>query len=177
MLTIAIISGSVSQEKTGEAVSEWVLDLAKQRKDAEFELLDIQEFETSRGDTQKWAQKISAFDGFIFVTPENERQPSSSLMNIFTYLKNEWKNKVAGFVGYGNNGGVMAIEHLCSTMEKLQITDVSAKVSLKIPNNPEDENLYVSVSPYKKILYNMIDQVIYWGEAMKKVRMNTAINT
>jgi NAD(P)H-dependent FMN reductase len=176
MLNIAIISGSVSTEKIGEAVSEWVLDLAKQRKDAEFELLNVNEFGSPNGDTQKWAQKISAFDGFIFVTPESERTLSSSLLNIFTYLKSEWKNKVAGFVGYGNNGGVMAIEHLSSTMQKLQMTDVSAKVSLKISDNPEDENLYVSVSPYKKILYNMIDQVIYWGDAMKKVRMSKSLN-
>src|ERR1041385_1354438 len=115
MLNIAIISGNASPEKIGEAVSEWVLDLAKQRKDAEFELLNIQEFENLRGDAQQWAEKISAFDGFIFVTPENNRNPPSSLMNAFNFLKNEWKNKVAGFVGYGNNGGVMAMEHMRTT--------------------------------------------------------------
>jgi NAD(P)H-dependent FMN reductase len=174
MLNIAIISGSVSSEKTGEAVSEWVLDLAKQRKDAEFELLNIQEFESSRGDTRQWVQKISAFDGFIFVTPENSRHPSGSLMNIFNFLKSEWKNKVAGFVGYGNNGGVMAMEHMRTTMEKLQIADVNAQVSLTITNDPGDNSPIVPISPYKKILYNMIDQVIYWGEAMKKVRMKAA---
>jgi len=44
MLRIAIIIGSTRPGRNGEAVGKWAYDIAKKRKDAEFELVDIAEF-------------------------------------------------------------------------------------------------------------------------------------
>jgi len=41
MLKIAIILGSTRPGRNGEAVSQWIYDLAKNREDADFELIDI----------------------------------------------------------------------------------------------------------------------------------------
>ena len=41
MTKIAIILGSTRPGRNGEAVAKWVLDIAKQRSDAEFELVDM----------------------------------------------------------------------------------------------------------------------------------------
>ena len=43
MLKIAIILGSTRPGRNGEAVSQWVYEIAKKRNDANFELLDIKD--------------------------------------------------------------------------------------------------------------------------------------
>ena len=44
MLRIAIIIGSTRPGRNGEAVARWVYEIAQKRSDAEFELVDIKDF-------------------------------------------------------------------------------------------------------------------------------------
>jgi NAD(P)H-dependent FMN reductase len=44
MLRIAIIIGSTRPGRKGEAVATWVYEIAQKRTDAEFELVDIKDF-------------------------------------------------------------------------------------------------------------------------------------
>ena len=44
MLKIAIILGSTRPGRNGEAVSHWIYEIAKKRNDADFELVDIKDF-------------------------------------------------------------------------------------------------------------------------------------
>ena len=45
MLKIGIILGSTRPGRNGEAVAKWVLEQAKNRTDAEYELVDIKDFD------------------------------------------------------------------------------------------------------------------------------------
>ena len=45
MLKLAIIIGSTRPGRVGEAVARWVYELAQGRRDAEFELVDIRDFD------------------------------------------------------------------------------------------------------------------------------------
>ena len=100
MPKIAIILGSTRPGRNGEAVAKWVLDIAKQRSDAEYELVDIAEYKLphldepmppamgqySQPHTKAWAEKIASFDGFVFVTPEYNHSTSGVLKNAIDYL-------------------------------------------------------------------------------------------
>ena len=44
MLRIAIIIGSTRPGRNGESVARWVYEIAQKRSDAEFELIDIKDF-------------------------------------------------------------------------------------------------------------------------------------
>jgi NAD(P)H-dependent FMN reductase len=44
MIKIAIILGSTRPGRNGEAVAKWVYQVAQKRNDAEFELVDIKDF-------------------------------------------------------------------------------------------------------------------------------------
>ena len=44
MIRIAIIIGSTRPGRKGEAVAKWVYEIAQERSDAEFELVDINDF-------------------------------------------------------------------------------------------------------------------------------------
>jgi NAD(P)H-dependent FMN reductase len=45
MLRVAIILGSTRPGRKGEAVARWVYEIASSRGDAEFELVDIKEYD------------------------------------------------------------------------------------------------------------------------------------
>ena len=47
MIKIAIILGSTRPGRNGEAVAKWVYEVSKKRSDAEFELVDIKDFQTA----------------------------------------------------------------------------------------------------------------------------------
>jgi NAD(P)H-dependent FMN reductase len=51
MLRIAIIIGSTRPGRKAEAVAKWVYQIAQMRSDAEFELVDIRDFNLSLLDT------------------------------------------------------------------------------------------------------------------------------
>jgi NAD(P)H-dependent FMN reductase len=126
MTRIAIIIGSTRPGRKAEAIAQWVLDIARKRGDAEYELVDIAEYnlphldeamppsmgQYSKAHTKAWAEKIASFDGFVFVTPEYNHSTSGALKNAIDFLYREWNNKAAGFVSYGSAGGVRAVEHL-----------------------------------------------------------------
>ena len=114
MLKIAIIIGSTRPGRNGEAVAKWVYEIAQKRSDAEFELVDIKDFNLplldepvpaamgnySKPHTKAWAAKIDSFDGYVFVTPEYNHGMNGALKNAIDFLYREWNNKAAGFVGW-----------------------------------------------------------------------------
>src|SRR3954447_24651706 len=135
MLRIAVIIGSTRPGRVGESVGKWVFEVAKKRSDAEFELVDIKDFDLplldepvppslgqySKPHTKAWAAKIGSFDAFVLVTPEYNHGISGALKNAIDFLFAEWNNKAAGFVGYGSAGGVRAVEHLRLVMAEVQV--------------------------------------------------------
>jgi NAD(P)H-dependent FMN reductase len=184
MLKLAIIIGSTRPGRKAEAVAHWVHEIARKRRDAEFELVDIQDFDLplldepvppsmhqySKPHTKAWAAKIAAYDGFVFVTPEYNHGPSAALKNAIDYLYAEWNNKVAGFVSYGSAGGTRAVEQLRLVMAELQIADVRAQVMLSLFTDFENFSVFKPASHHENSVNTMIDQVIAWGGAMKTLR-------
>jgi NAD(P)H-dependent FMN reductase len=115
MLKIAIILGSTRPGRNGEAVNQWVYEIAMKRSDADFELVDIKDFnlplldepippsmgQYTKEHTKIWSAKIDSFDAYVFVTAEYNHGIPGALKNSIDFLYREWNNKVAGFVSYG----------------------------------------------------------------------------
>ncbi len=76
--------GSTRPGRHCEAVAKWVYEIASQRSDAKFELIDLADRSLPHLDepmpptlgryghdhAKRWTTTIAAFDGFVFVTPE-----------------------------------------------------------------------------------------------------------
>ena len=183
MINIAIIIGSTRPGRVGETVSRWVYQIAQQRKDAEFELVDIKDFNLplldepvpplmgkySKPHTKAWAAKIAAFDAYVFVTPEYNHATSGALKNVIDFLYREWNDKAAGFVGYGSAGGTRAVEDLRLVMGELQVADVRNQVMLPFHTDFE-EGVFKPHPKSEKTVHEMLDQVIRWGGALKTLR-------
>lgn len=184
MIKVAIIVGSTRPGRKAGTVAAWFHDLAKQRKDAEFEVVDIETFglplldepvppsmgKYSKPHTIAWAAKIASFDAFVFVTPEYNHGTSGALKNAIDFLYAEWNNKAAGFVSYGSAGGVRAVESLRLVMGELQVADVRAQVMLSLATDFESYTTFKPHERHAKTAETVLDQVIAWGGAMKTLR-------
>jgi NAD(P)H-dependent FMN reductase len=184
MPRVAIVTGTTRPGRNNEAVSQWVYGLAKERSDAEFELVDIAEYglplldepmppslgQYSHEHTKKWAAKIRSFDAFVFVTPEYNHSTSGALKNAIDYLYREWNNKAAGFVSYGSAGGARAVEHLRLVMAELMVATVRAQVMLSLFTDFENFTKFKPDPRHEREIQAMLDQLIAWGAALKTVR-------
>jgi NAD(P)H-dependent FMN reductase len=184
MIRLAIIIGSTRPGRIGEAVANWVYEIARQRNDAEVELVDIQSFNLplldepappssgkySKSHTKAWAEKIGSFDAFVFVTPEYNHGISGALKNAIDFLYAEWNNKAAGFVGYGSAGGVRAVEQLRLVMAEIQVADVRAQVMLSLFTDFENFKDFKPAQRQEAAVTGVLDQVIAWGGALKPLR-------
>jgi NAD(P)H-dependent FMN reductase len=184
MLKIGIIIGSTRPGRKAEDVAKWVYGIAGKRSDAEFELVDIKDYnlplldelmppsmgQYAQPHTKAWAEKIKSLDAFIFVTPEYNHGPGGALKNALDFVYAEWNNKAAGFVSYGSMGGVRAVEQLRLVMGELQVADVRAQVMLSLFTDFENFSIFKPAIMHEKSLDTMIEQVVRWGTALKSLR-------
>lgn len=184
MIRIGIVTGSTRPGRNNEAVAQWVHNIARQRSDAEFELVDIATYDLplldepvppsmgkySHAHTKSWAAKIGSFDAYVFVTPEYNHGTSGALKNAIDYLYREWNNKPAGFVSYGSAGGARAVEQLRLVMGELMVADVRAQVMLSLFTDFENFSKFKPDPRHEAEVNTMLDQVIAWGEALKGLR-------
>jgi NAD(P)H-dependent FMN reductase len=184
MIKIGIVVGSTRPGRNGEAVAQWVYDSASKRSDAQFQLVDLVDYQLPLLDepvppsmgqyrnehTRVWAARIAEFDGYVFVTPEYNHSTSAALKNALDYLYGEWNNKAAGFVGYGSAGGTRAVEQLRLIMAELQVATVRAQVSLSLFTDFRDFSTFTPAGHHEPAVTAMLDQVITWASALKAVR-------
>jgi NAD(P)H-dependent FMN reductase len=184
MPKIGIILGSTRPGRNGEAVARWVYDNAKQRTDAEFELVDLLDYKLPHLDeavppslgqyaqphTLEWAQKIGSFDGFVMVTPEYNHSTSGALKNAIDFLFAEWNNKAVGFVSYGSVGGARAVEHLRLIAGELMMADVRAQVTLSLITDFENYSVFKPADHHAQLLGTVLDQVVAWSNALAPLR-------
>lgn len=183
-LKIAIILGSTRPGRNGKAVADWVLTKAADRTAADYELIDLLDHplphldeavppsmgQYSNDHTKEWAEKIGAFDGFIFVTPEYNHSTSGVLKNAIDYLYAEWNNKAAGFVAYGSLGGARAIEHLRGISAELQLADVRQQLSFSLFTDFENFSTFAPGPQHDDAAVTLFDQIEAWAGAMKTLR-------
>jgi NAD(P)H-dependent FMN reductase len=184
MLKIAIIIGSTRPGRNGEAVAKWVHTISKQRSDAEFELVDLKDFnlplldepvppsmgQYSKPHTKTWAAKVGSFDGYVFVAPEYNHGISGALKNAIDFLFREWNNKAAGFVSYGSVGGARAVEQLRLVLAEVQIATVRNQVLLSLFTDFENFSVFKPAPSQEKSVNAMFDQLIAWAGALKTLR-------
>ncbi len=185
MIKIAIIIGSTRPGRLGEAVGRWTYEVARQRQDAEFELIDLKEVnlplldeavppsmgQYSKAHTKAWAARIAPCDAFVLVTPEYNHGTCGALKNALDFLYAEWNNKVAGFVGYGSAGGTRAVEQLRLVMAELQVATVRKQVMLSLFTDFENMSVFKPHPRQEAAVNEMFDQVIAWGGALQSLRM------
>jgi NAD(P)H-dependent FMN reductase len=183
--TIAIVIGSTRPGRLGADVADWVARLAKERTLADYQVLDVAEFDLDllneptvpgaanrdydNEKTRRWSRAVDEFDGFVFVTPEYNHSVPAALKNAFDVLYPEWSDKPAAFVGYGADGAVRAIEHWRSIVANARMVAVRAQVSLSLFHDMGEDGL-APMDRREDELSTVFDQVEQMAGALAPLR-------
>lgn len=194
-LKIAVVIGSTRPTRFGGLPAQWILDKANERPEIDAEIVDVRDYDlplfdemasnawmpSANQNAVKWQNKISEFDGYIFVTAEYNRSITGALKNALDQAYVNWNKKVFSAVGYGTVGGARAVEHLRSIGVELQMVPTRSAVHIGgadfaavhpgFGGTKAIAELEGSIGNSAK---DMLDQVIWWGNATKAARANDA---
>lgn len=177
-LNIGIILGSTREGRLSPQVGTWVKELAEQRGDANYTIIDIAEYKLpllgeNGGDASgaaDWSEAVAGQDGFVFIVQEYNHSITGSLKNALDYLRAEWNNKAAGIVSYGSVGGARAAEHLRGILGELMVADVRVHPALSLFTDFENGAVLNPAPVQKDSVNQMLDQIIPWASALKTIR-------
>lgn len=143
---IGIILSTTRETRFADRPAQWVLEIAKTRGDADYEIVDLRDYPIPFFDAVgsprfvpqtnevalKWARKVSELDGYIFVTAEYNRSISGVLKNALDHIYDEPARKPAAFVGYGAVGAARAVEQLRLMAVELSMVPMKAGVHINM---------------------------------------------
>ncbi|MFS0865025.1 NADPH-dependent FMN reductase [Fredinandcohnia sp. 179-A 10B2 NHS] len=175
-LNIGIILGSTRQGRVSPQVGAWVKEIADQRGDANYEIVDIADFklpflgEADAPGIGAWNEKLANLDGFVFIVQEYNHSITGALKNALDLAREAWNNKAAGIVSYGSTGGARAAEHLRGIMGELMIADVRTHPTLSLFTDFENGSEFKPQALHLDNVNLMLDQVVTWSKALKTIR-------
>lgn len=187
-IKIGVIIGSIRPGRSGKDVADWYLEKVANAEGIDFELIDLADIDLPLLDeayppamgqyqnrhTKDWAEIISQYDGFVWITAEYNHAPPASLLNAISYLFNEWNRKPVAFVGYGNMGGVRAIEQLRMVAGELEMADIRLAVGIRNPWDMKDQNGVIK----QELVYGdpvaQAEQLRWWADALKTAKADLA---
>ncbi|MFJ8259608.1 NADPH-dependent FMN reductase [Peribacillus asahii] len=177
-LNIGIILGSTRQGRVSPQVGEWVKEIADKRGDANYEIVDIADFNlpflgTTDGTEPgiaAWNEKLANLDGFVFIVQEYNHSITGALKNALDFAREAWNNKAAGIVSYGSTGGARAAEHLRGICGELKIADVRAHPTLSLFLDFENGTDFKPQALHLDNVNAMLGEVMEWSGALKTLR-------
>ncbi|WP_010094075.1 NADPH-dependent FMN reductase [Ornithinibacillus scapharcae] len=185
MMKIGIITGSTRDSRVNLQVAEWVKSIAEKRTDADFELVDIKDYNLPKfnepitaimirdyqaSEAKPWSDKIDSLDGFIFVLAEYNKGITSGLKDAIDYLYQEWNNKAAGIVSYGSTLGVSAANDLRLILSVPKVATVGTQVAMNLFTDFQDMSKFNPAPFHQKTVIKLLDEVIAWSTALKTIR-------
>ncbi len=187
---IGIILASIREGRFGEWPARWVYAQMQGRDACSVELIDLREYALPmfqepvspkyvKGDyrtseTNRWAHKVAALDGFIVVTPEYNHGYPSALKNNIDYLYHEWSKKPVAFVGYGLSGGASAISQLRTVATELEMVPMRTEVYIRDPWNLVEKGGTLKegvLDQYAPVLERQLDELLWWVQVLRDARM------
>lgn len=177
-LNIGIILGSTRQGRVSPQVGEWIKGIADKREDANYEIVDIADFNlpfvfTTDGTEPgiaAWNEKLASLDGFVFIVQEYNHSITGALKNALDTARDAWNNKAAGIVSYGSTGGARAAEHLRGILGELKVADVRVHPTLSLFTDFENGSVFKPAELHLDNVNAMLDEVNAWSGALKTLR-------
>ncbi|MFB5283611.1 NADPH-dependent FMN reductase [Peribacillus sp. Hz7] len=177
-LNIGIILGSTRQGRVSPQVGQWVKEIADKRGDANYEIVDIADFNlpflgTTDGTEPgiaAWNEKLANLDGFVFIVQEYNHSITGALKNALDFAREAWNNKAAGIVSYGSTGGARAAEHLRGICGELKIADVRVHPTLSLFLDFENGTDFKPQDLHLDNVNAMLGEVVEWSGALKTLR-------
>ncbi len=186
MPKIKVILSSNRPTRFAEQPGQWIMEVAEQFKDAEFELVDLAVLNLPFLDepvpalhgsyqnehTKEWSKIVADADGFVFVTAEYNHGYTALLKNAIDYLYHEWTHKPVAFVSYGAAaGGARAVDQLRAVVGHLGMYDITEHVIMpEYYLNTDADGKFQFSDRHEKAAKNMLTRLVFWADKMKAAR-------
>ncbi|MCT9145721.1 NADPH-dependent FMN reductase [Streptomyces violarus] len=180
-LHVTLVVGSNRHGRFGPVVADWLLGHLRDRDDLVAEVVDVAEAElpTSFEPTPEATAvlsgitpKLARADAFVVLTPEYNHSFPAGLKNLVDWHFAEWRAKPVALVSYGGlSGGLRAVEHLRQVFAELHAVTVRDTVSFHNAGASfDDEGTLRDPAGPDAAAKTMLDQLAWWGEALREAR-------
>lgn len=194
-MKLAVIVGTIRQNRKTPQQAKWVLDTAKQTQGIDAELVDLKDYPMPFFDepvsprynpdrqidptAKKWLDKLEQFDAYVFVTPEYNHSVPGVLKNALDYVTWEIKRKPVSVISHGSSGGARAATDLKEIISESRAVPLPSSTALTMAGMSEliDEegNLteVAKAKPYggpQKALDNELAELKWYSDALAAAR-------
>ncbi|RJF71739.1 MULTISPECIES: NADPH-dependent FMN reductase [Deinococcus] len=184
---IGIIISSTRPTRIADKPTQWFYDIATQRSDLDFEILDLRDFKmpffdevasnawapSQNPEVVRWQQKLAEFDGYVIITAEYNHAPTAAIKNALDNAYVEWVRKPVAYVGYGSVGAARAIEQLRLIAAELQQVSIRPSVHVQGADffGLMQGQKTMNDMPYLNDgAHVLLDDLAWWTKALKTAR-------
>ncbi|WP_420545786.1 NADPH-dependent FMN reductase [Nitrosopumilus sp.] len=182
-MNIAIILGSVRQDRNGAKVGNWITKKIAERghrtmvvdpMQLNLPMLDrmYKEMKEPEPKYKKLHEMIYSADGYVPITPEYNHTVSGALKNTLDYCLEEYFFKPSAIVSYsvGSFGGINAAQHLRQIFAELGSPSISSSLQISNVNEVFDKEGKLLAQEYDKRVQRFLDEFDWYLEAFKSQR-------
>jgi NAD(P)H-dependent FMN reductase len=189
---IGVILSTTREGRFADKPAQWLLDIAEERTDLAFELVDLRDYPLPFFDAptspvwgpidnenaRRLAKKITELDGYIFVVAEYNHSIPGVLKNALDFVYVEFNRKPAAYLGYGGVGAARAVEQLRLINVEQQVVPTRAAVHIGMEPFLAVMREGKSLSDFGHLndaARTMLDDLAWWTKALKSGRDATAL--
>ena len=185
MAKIALIVGSVREQRLGIKVARWMEKKLKSRNHTVFFIDPLElslpllnkmykEMSDPPEKLRDLRNKINDAEGYMPITPEYNRGTSAAMKNTLDYFLEEYYFKPSAIVSYspGFFGGINAGQQLRLIFAELGASSIPTLFSISRANEVFDDNGNLKDERYDKRVIRFLDEFEWYIEALRNQRKN-----
>ncbi len=191
-MKLAVVTGATRPGRQTPKQSAWIVKTAGKLESIEAEHVDLKHYPLPffneaisprynpnreiAPEVQKWLDKISEFDAYVFVTPEYNHSIPGELKNVFDYMTGELKRKPAAVASHGTVGGARAAVHLKEILSEGQAAVIPNFLAIAGMSDMIDEegnlSAEASANPYgpQGQLNALLAELKWYSDALSHAR-------
>lgn len=187
-LKLLVILGSDRPGRVGERVGKWVTHSLKAYPQFTVDFADLAQLDLGHklsshhprtgiyeGGVRELASKLGDADAFIIITPEYNHGYSAILKHAIDSVYAEWFTKAGAILSNGAaSGGLRASEQIRQVLAELRTHITRNSIAISGASQKIDEDgMWVGADDMGPAFTSVIDELYWWGSALKSAREAT----
>jgi NAD(P)H-dependent FMN reductase len=183
---LKMIIASTRPNRKGPLIANWILNISKEHKEFEVEVLDLKEINLPFLDelehpmlghyhnehTKQWSRTIGGADAFVVITCEYNFGYPAPLKNAIDFLYKEWNYKPIAIVSYGGvSAGTRSAQMLKQVFTGVKMMPLAESVNIPFFSRYINENeIFTGDEILEKSAHVMFNELAKWTKSFNEMR-------